>query len=392
MYLLMANLSKGAKGDDVRELQKLLNLHGAAIAVDGDFGPITEAAVVAFQKSNGLAEDGIVTDMVWTALWDVWLLTVTFSSKSDKEDVRMAQKRLAQLGYSLKDDGIYGSQTEKALRHYQALLHPVSSLKYQYLENLQKDQTLSKQNKKDSLVYIADIMLSNGYELAYVAGMLANAFHEGNVGQFESTNYPNINEKPIYLKYMDDLYDYKKLYYGKTIMDVSLSAVERLIKTLAEHNWEEGKFGLGSIQWTGSRCQQLVKHYRDMAGDSDIITENQALKAEGIYILEELEDVKQNYISIYPDWRKANAYQLNSDVAAESAAQALCRRYEIPADTEMKAMERGKTAIEIYSIMTLPILDFGQKKVRKRKKIRLWIEKMKKKLHKTHYIRRIYYE
>ena len=356
-------LSRGAKGDDVKELQRLLNRYGNTIAVDGDFGPKTEAAVIAFQKTNGLKEDGIVSDSVWTALRDLWLLTVALTSQSNVEDVKTVQERLKQIGFPLVVDGLYGTQTSKALRHYQALRHPVSVFDSKCLENLQDDKTLAypNQNKKDSLAYIALIMLRDGYELAYVAGLLANSYHEGNVGQFESSSYTsNINNKPGYLKIMDELYDYGTLYSGKTIMKVSLSKVEELITKLAKDNWNKGKFGLGSIQWTGSRCQRLVEHYRNAADKSDTITESQAIEAEGEFILEELKDVKQEYISIYPDWRKANAANLNSGEAANKAAQALCRKYEKPANMEAMALKRGETAIKIYNIMSPPITIMGR--------------------------------
>ena len=169
---------------------------------------------------------------------------------------------------------------------------------------------------------------------------------------------------------MDDNYQFKELYSGRTIMDVlSLSEVEKLVNKLAQDKWEKGKFGLGSIQWTGSRCQQLVKHYRVVAGDSDRITEIQALQAEGNFILEELKDVKQNFITIYPDWELANSYQLNSVEAADSAAQSLCLKYEVPYDKETKSVERGKTtscrrrkSIQIMDIS--PLLKKRHKRVR----------------------------
>lgn len=50
-----APLKAGSKGEEVKELQRLLG-----VAVDGDFGPFTEKAVRAFQKQAGLAVDGIV--------------------------------------------------------------------------------------------------------------------------------------------------------------------------------------------------------------------------------------------------------------------------------------------------------------------------------------------
>lgn len=59
----MKTLKRGSKGDDVKTLQELLN-----IAVDGDFGAKTEAAVIAFQKAHGLYADGIVGAKTWAAL------------------------------------------------------------------------------------------------------------------------------------------------------------------------------------------------------------------------------------------------------------------------------------------------------------------------------------
>jgi peptidoglycan hydrolase-like protein with peptidoglycan-binding domain len=44
----------------VRPLQQLLRARSENMAVDGIFGPNTEAAVKAFQQSKRLAVDGIV--------------------------------------------------------------------------------------------------------------------------------------------------------------------------------------------------------------------------------------------------------------------------------------------------------------------------------------------
>ena len=53
-------LRKGCKGDDVKWVQQWLNVYGAGLAVDGDFGPVTEAATKEYQLRHGLAVDGIV--------------------------------------------------------------------------------------------------------------------------------------------------------------------------------------------------------------------------------------------------------------------------------------------------------------------------------------------
>jgi hypothetical protein len=51
----MTPLQRGSKGKEVELLQQFLG-----IKVDGDFGPITEAAVKAWQTANGLPASGIV--------------------------------------------------------------------------------------------------------------------------------------------------------------------------------------------------------------------------------------------------------------------------------------------------------------------------------------------
>ena len=56
-------LKKGSKGEWVERVQKALHIH-----VDGDFGPQTEAAVMAFQEANGLTRDGIVGRDTYRAL------------------------------------------------------------------------------------------------------------------------------------------------------------------------------------------------------------------------------------------------------------------------------------------------------------------------------------
>jgi len=56
----MTSLKEGASGPEVGELQRKLKERGFDPgAIDSKFGPGTEAAVIAFQKSEGLAADGI---------------------------------------------------------------------------------------------------------------------------------------------------------------------------------------------------------------------------------------------------------------------------------------------------------------------------------------------
>ena len=64
-------ISVGATGDAVRRLQRALRrTPNLGLTVDGDFGPLTEAAVKEFQQGAGLTVDGIVGPLTWAALPD----------------------------------------------------------------------------------------------------------------------------------------------------------------------------------------------------------------------------------------------------------------------------------------------------------------------------------
>ena len=64
----MRTLRKGASGADVTTLQNALVSSGQIVAIDGKFGTQTKNAVIAFQRENGLTQDGIVGVLTWAAL------------------------------------------------------------------------------------------------------------------------------------------------------------------------------------------------------------------------------------------------------------------------------------------------------------------------------------
>lgn len=58
----------GDHGKAVVEIQRALAASGYDIAVDGDFGPATEAALRSYQKDHGLEVDGLAGPAVYQAL------------------------------------------------------------------------------------------------------------------------------------------------------------------------------------------------------------------------------------------------------------------------------------------------------------------------------------
>jgi peptidoglycan hydrolase-like protein with peptidoglycan-binding domain len=113
-------VQNGNQGHPIRTLQFLLRAHGHTLAVDGMFGPVTEAAVKAFQTSKGMTPDGIVTPQTWPAL----IIQVKKGSHGDA--VRGVQEefqfRSGEPGKGLKVDGIFGPQTDSTVRGFQHAL------------------------------------------------------------------------------------------------------------------------------------------------------------------------------------------------------------------------------------------------------------------------------
>lgn len=58
----------GSQGDEVKELQTLLNKNGAKLTVDGIYGKNTQDAVRKYQKENGLSIDGVTGSNTWSSL------------------------------------------------------------------------------------------------------------------------------------------------------------------------------------------------------------------------------------------------------------------------------------------------------------------------------------
>jgi peptidoglycan hydrolase-like protein with peptidoglycan-binding domain len=115
-------VKSGSNGHPIKTLQDLLRARGHGLVVDGAFGPQTEAAVKAFQASQGLAADGIVGPITWTAL------VVEVKQGSEGEAVKGVQEEFQFRNLSgdpskgPQVDGIFGPITDSAVRGFQHAL------------------------------------------------------------------------------------------------------------------------------------------------------------------------------------------------------------------------------------------------------------------------------
>jgi peptidoglycan hydrolase-like protein with peptidoglycan-binding domain len=103
-------VAAGDSGVLVEALQLLLNAHGAGLAVDGDFGPGTEAAVAAFQNGDHLSVDGIVNGQTWPAI------VITVQQGQIGNAVKAAQTMMGHVPV----DGDFGPQTRARVVAVQA--------------------------------------------------------------------------------------------------------------------------------------------------------------------------------------------------------------------------------------------------------------------------------
>lgn len=114
-------LRQGSSGEPVRQLQEAL--HGLGYdpgPIDGDFGSQTQAAVMAFQGTRGIAVDGIVGEVTWLNIDEADMSNPTIRKGSTGNPVRRAQKRLTLGGYDTDGvDGVFGAGTEAAVRRFQ---------------------------------------------------------------------------------------------------------------------------------------------------------------------------------------------------------------------------------------------------------------------------------
>lgn len=106
-------VQEGSTGVAAEVLQYLLDQDGASLAVDGNDGPLTTAALKSFQHDAGIAVDGIAEAQTWLKL----VVTVVEGDTGDA--VKALQTALNTFGAGLTVDGDDGPLTTQAVESFQ---------------------------------------------------------------------------------------------------------------------------------------------------------------------------------------------------------------------------------------------------------------------------------
>jgi beta-N-acetylhexosaminidase len=204
--------------------------------------------------------------------------------------------------------------------------------------------------KMSTLSIIGNLLFDKEVEASFVAGILANIYHGENIGRFESSSNYDLNpeEKPDYLKYMDDIYDYKYRFSNKLITEISTKELGQMLNRLKKDNWQKGKFGLGCVQWRGERTYKLFELYKQESDSIHAITTEQATLAEGKMFINEF---RSNYTSVYYQWQNENKNK-NKPLAAYRAGHNIYTKYVNEKEDVNRARIRARTARDMYITMT----------------------------------------
>lgn len=122
-------LISGSRGSAVRELQTLLNGYSSYLrnplflvrVVDGEFGPMTRRAVLAFQRQVFLPQTGVVAELTWMSLYNRGPVDLPLlRTGSQGVEVELLQQVLVDLFFLQGPiDGDFGPMTRMAVMKFQ---------------------------------------------------------------------------------------------------------------------------------------------------------------------------------------------------------------------------------------------------------------------------------
>ena len=193
-------IRQGNKGINVYAVQCLLVYHGASITIDGNFGSGTTNAVISYQQSHNLSDDGMAGPSTLASM-------LVYVSSGTCNNAAMAAQYLMNKFEPVSVDGAFGNGSKTATEEFQrkmgiAVTGTLNATTWQYLFGYNMYQgtsnvyasvceyvsTLTSTQMSTNAAYICNYLMCQGFTKNAACGVLGNM-------QMESGVNPAIWEK-----------------------------------------------------------------------------------------------------------------------------------------------------------------------------------------------------
>lgn len=200
-----------------------------------------------------------------------------------------------------------------------------------------------KIRNKETVIGMGRIMLQEGYDAEFVAGMLGNIESEGSAGHLESSNY-DTKKPPAYIVKLNN-HGYSD-YSGKDIGTIGVSQLIAYSHYIHD-KCHIGTYGIGCIQWTPwDRHIGLLETYQQM--NNNYPTINECIKTEATYMLYEISPDSKSFSGLMGKVNEKTD-KMEGEQEAYKTAVVLCKEYIRP--KEDTSVPRGEMAKKIYRAM-----------------------------------------
>lgn len=223
------------------------------------------------------------------------------------------------------------------------------------------------------VIQMEKMLFLEGYDEAFIMGMLGQIICEGDYGEFEDCDYKS-SPMPDYLAHVITCIDYDTRYDGKYIMEVDLIQVYYDLVCVKEVcKYERHGFGVGCIQFTFDRTVDLLELYFKEIGcpissddftekleaykeavnsgdfseyDATYINVEQAQTAEMSLMCQELKS--DQYCDVYEGYLSEKTGDIETDIA--NATESLVYGYIKPGNEEAEIEKRTEAALNWYQL------------------------------------------